>query len=143
MRKLSNQKPPLEYWQCIIPSVLSKYIEDHPSGESLYYHAKLVAEGFDLDLEDTGKQFRFARYLEATLGYLAHTQASDDFRSFSRHYIPITFGLVKAIDKLGPQAFALFFQQYIRFASARPMPESDQEMIVLVAAYVNRLIKKL
>ena len=141
MRRLSKSNS-LEYWQCIVPSVLAKFIDEHPSGESLLYHAKIVAEGFKFEMEDTDKQFRFARYQEATLVYLAHTQSETDFHSMARFYLPFIYSLVKRIDHLGPMTYATFFQQFIRYASQNRVPDNDDEMVVLINTYIERITGK-
>ncbi len=138
MRKLSKHNK-YEYWQCISPAVLANCINDFPSGESVLYHAELVAEGFTYDLEDTAKQFRFARYQKATIIYLAHTQTEENFHSMARYYLPVIYSLVKRIDKIGPLTFATFFQQFIRFVTDLPKPKTDEELVENINKYIQSI----
>lgn len=138
MRRLSSSNN-LQYWQCIIPGVLAKCIASYPSGESLYYYGKLVSYGFRFELETTDKQFRFARYQEATMQYLAQTQSESDFLSMDKFYLWMCFALINRIDKIGPLTYATLFQQFIRFIGQSKVPTNDSEMWKIINAYIKHI----
>lgn len=120
MRRLVNQNPrDLEYWQCIAPATLAKYINEHPPVEGLYYFAKLVAEGTMREM-DSEKQFRYARYTEATMSYLEKTQLESDVESMDMFYTPFIYMACKCIPELPPLTFANLFQQFIKYVSKQP-----------------------
>ena len=141
MRRLSsnNDDGKHAYWQLINPVALANTINVIPSGESLLYHGKLIAEGYTFDLGDTPKQFRFARYLEGTLNYLAFKQTGANFKSMHQFYFPIIYSLVKRIPDLGTLAYATMFQEFIRYAQESKPPKGDDDIVILVDAYIKRI----
>lgn len=142
MRRLSdnsNNGGQHAYWQLINPVALANTINVIPSGESLLYHGKLIAEGYTFDLGDTPKQFRFARYLEGTLNYLALKQTGANFKSMRQFYFPIIYSLVKRIPDLNTLTYATMFQEFIRYAQESKPPKDDDDIVILVDTYIKRI----
>jgi len=137
MRRLTNSQH--QYWQLIIPASLANTVNNIPSGESILYHAKLIAEGFSFDLEDTAKQFRFARYVEGTMNYLARTQTEENFNSMQQFYFPIMYSLVKRITDLEVLTYATLFQEFIRYAMEAKPAKNDDDVVVIVDTYIKRI----